>query len=158
MKKYRLICGLLVAGILVNACSSHTIPAQSQSQGNEPLPTFSIGLGFYEKEAEVKEAEVSEASSCSSSGTSQDRRISGSSCSSSGSGSDFWEGLLTFAGLALGLAATAHTTFSEVEAARETGWTGEYQPEWDRMTRSQAIEYISEHPETWTPVYVVPAE
>ena len=141
---HRLICGMLATSLLASACSSpysssaftldlNNFPDTPNFAGNVPAPPH--------KKTETRT-----------------QTYTAPSYTSSSSGSDFWEGLLAFAGLALCVAGGTYNTFSEVESAKKTGWTGEYQPEWDRMTRGQAIEYINEHPETWTPVYVVPSE
>ncbi len=147
--KYRLICGILTTSLLASACSSPQASTFSLDLNNFPdTPRFSQRTSSIPREV-LPEYNTNSASSSS---------YSSSSYTSSSSSSDFWDGLLTFAGLFLNVATTTYSTFQEVEMARKTGWTGEYQPEWDRMTRGQAIEYIKEHPEIWTHVYVLPSE
>lgn len=139
MKKHRLICGLLVASILANACSSPTRSTQAQSQENEPFSTFTIGVGAYEKEAEVSVA-------------------SSSSSPSSGSGGGFGEFFGALLGIALSiLAMKAASDF--VDDNYDTSDMTEPEKKMGRyMTRTEHEEYYREHPGTWTPVYVVPSE
>lgn len=139
MKKYRLICGLLVASILANACSSPTHPTQAQSQENEPFSTFAIGIGSYEKEAEV---------SVDSSSTSP-------SSDSSGGFGELFRTLLVI-GLSI-FAIKAASDFVD-ENYDTSGWTDAEKKVGRQMTRTEHEEYYREHPETWTPVYVLPSE
>ena len=139
MKKYRLICGLLVASILANACSSPTHPTQAQSQENEPFSTFAIGIGSYEKEAEVSVA-------------------SSSTSPSSGSGNGFGEFLGTLLGIGLSILAMKATSDFVDKNYDTSGWTNTERKVGRRMTKTDYEEYYREHPETWTPVYVVPSE
>ncbi len=139
MKKYRLICGLLVASILLNACSSPTLPTQAQPRKTEPFSTFIIGVGSYEKEAEVSVA-------------------SSSSSPPSGSGGGFGEFLGTLLGIGLSiLAINAASDF--IDDNYDSSDMTEPEKKMGRyMTRSEHKEYYENHPETWTPVYVIPSE
>lgn len=139
MKKYRLICGLLVASILTNACSSPTLPTQAQSQGNEPFSTFTIGVGSYEKEAEVSVA-------------------SSSSSPSSDSGGGFGEFLGTLLGIGLSILAMKAASDFVNDNYDTSGWTDAEKKVGRQMTRTEHEEYYGEHPGTWTPVYIIPSK
>lgn len=130
--KYRLIYGLLTTGLLASACSSQTQHAQPPPREYEPLSTFSV---------ELKSDEYSSSYS-----------------SSSDSESTWGKAIGTLLGIGLCiLAIDAASDF--VDENYDTSDMTEPEKKMGRyMTRSEHKEYYNEHPETWTPVYVVPSE
>lgn len=134
MRKYQLICKLLAVLLLVNACTVHTPQAQPPTCDNKPLSTFSVGLGPYSNET-----------------------TSSTTSSSTSSSSESTFGKIVGGLLALLLVGTA------IKASSDYGGGTSDMTEIERkagryLTKSEYEQYYDEHPETWTPVYVIPSE
>lgn len=131
--KYRLIYAFLSTGLLASACSSQTQHAQPPPREYEPLSTFSVELR-------------------------SDEYSSSSYASSSDSEITWGKAIGTLLGIGLSiLAINAASDF--VDENYDTSDMTEPEKKMGHyMTKSEYKEYYNEHPETWTPVYVVPSE
>ena len=134
MRKYQLICKLLAVLLLVNACTVHTPQAQPPTCNNNALSPFSVGLGPYSNEA----TSSTTSSSTPSSSESTFGKIVG--------------GLLAL--LLVGAAIKASSdygggTSNMTEIEKQAG---------RHLTKSEYEQYYDEHPEAWTPVYVLPSK
>ena len=136
--KYQLICGFLSVGILTSGCS-HKHHTQECPQEHRALSTFTVGLGNYSKEP-TPSASTSNTSVASEDGLG---KILGT--------------ILGF--LLVGAAIKASSSYAGASPDMATSDMTEIERKAGRyLTKSGYEQYYNEHPETWTPVYIIPSE
>lgn len=176
--KYRLICEILTTSLLASACSSPQsstfsldlnnfpdspkfAPSQRSSTRSPPSPFLSkhAESSGYKRNASNDSVRTTPILPTTKTvAQTQPYTAPSHSSSSSESGGGFGEFLGMLLGIGLNIFAMKVASDFVDENYDTSDWTDAEKKVGRQMTRREHEKYYREHPETWTPVYVVPSE